>query len=147
MMDGEKRLIYTGKIAYQNVRKALCDFFDGTAIPTPAATTFVRKLRGSEDFWKQCRGKGVFCVVGPGDPEFEAVARKHRRDKFRFWTCGDDCEEEFAKEGGIWIIHHKRDAAIKTGGMEELRGVLDRVIDGGAVFTPMEKLLQPEESL
>jgi hypothetical protein len=149
MIDGANHFTYKGKVAYQNVRKAVSDFFTGKVTPTPSPTaaTFVRKLRNNDDFRAQCKGKGIFCVVGPGGPQFEAIARKYRHDKFRFWVCDDSCEEEFAKKGGFWILHHRREAVIQAESIDALGGILDRVIDGGAVFTPMQKVVQPEQNL
>jgi hypothetical protein len=124
-----------------------CDIGENKITPTPVPEKkmYVRNVTNVADFNQVCKGKGVFCVVGSAEEAaLEDVARKYRNDKkFMFWMCAEQCSMDFARVG-IWILHHRRDAAIRLEGLGGIERTLDRVLDGGAQFTPIEKLTQRE---
>jgi hypothetical protein len=146
LFDGDASLTYTGETAFRAVRSTVQKFFAGEITPTPVPKkkTYVRNVTSVADFNAVCKGKGVFCVVGSVDQaRLEHVAFRYRNDKFKFWRCGEGCPLDFANEG-LWILHHRRDTAIRLEGLRGVEATLDRVIDGGAQFTPIEKLTQRE---
>jgi thiol-disulfide isomerase/thioredoxin len=146
LFDGDKSYTYKGKISFPAVRSTIQKFFAGEITPTPVPEkkTYVKNVTSVGDFNAACKGKGVFCVVASADPAtLENVAFKYRNDKFTFWICGEKCALDFAKEG-VWVFHHRRDAAIRLEGLDGLSGTLDRVIDRGAQLTPVEKLTRTE---
>jgi thiol-disulfide isomerase/thioredoxin len=148
MINGPKRLTYRGKIAFPEVQKAIARFFevDITETPTPAPTGTPlpppRHLTDIEEYQRVCKGKGVFCVVFGAEeiPErLAAVAQKYKRDPVRFYACGERCPLDYARKG-VWIMHHKREAAVWLETDEGLEGSLDRVLDGGATFKSLSAL-------
>jgi thiol-disulfide isomerase/thioredoxin len=147
MVDGEKRITYGGKVAFYEVHQTIKKFFEGEVTPTPKPTPRPIKKIGEQltdiaVFNKECKGKGVFCVVEGANEvpaRLEAVAQMYRRDKFRFFACGEKCPIEYAKKG-VWIFHPKKESAIYLESTEGIEGTLDRVIDGGAPFKPLSEL-------
>lgn len=152
MVDGNKSAAYNGKNAFGLIRKAIDDFFNGIMPPTPTPRptpppVVVDALESSEEFDKHCRGKSVFCVLEGAEAaseEFRSAAKKYRHDPFRFYTCGSKCPLEFAKSGA-WIIHHRRNAAVRLENANELGAALDRVLDGGARFEEVDGFAQGGE--
>ena len=151
MINGEKKMVYSGKNKFNLITEAIDGFMSGTLEPTPTPTPappakLVYDLESEEEMQKECKGKGVFCVVVGGEvtKEFEDIAKKYKHDHFKFYVCGEKCPIEYAKKG-VWVLHHKRDAGIKVEDLGALGGTLDRVVDGGAKFDLMSKLTQPEE--
>jgi hypothetical protein len=99
-------------------------------------------LTDIEEFKRVCKGNGVFCVVMGADEipaRLEAVARKYKKDRVRFNACGERCPLDYARKG-VWIMHHKREAAVWLETDEGLEGTLDRVLDGGAIFKALSAL-------
>ena len=153
LIDGEKKMVYSGRNKFNAIRETIDGFMDGTieVTPTPTPTPLpklVYELDDAEEMEKACTGKGVFCVFAGADEatkEFEEVAKKYRHDHFRFYVCGPECPVEYARKG-IWVRHHKREnMAIKVESLDALGSTLDRVVDGGAKFEPISKLTQTDE--
>ena len=146
MIDKEIKMVYNGKNKFALIRKGINDFFEGKLRPTPTPEPtplpkLIHQLESAEEIQNECKGKGVFCVIEGGEKPsraFEAAAQKYRHDRFRFYTCGEKCPLEYAKKG-ILILHHRRDAAIRSL-EDELHANLDRVLDGGARFLPMAQV-------
>ena len=152
MIEGEKKMVYEGQDKFDLINESIYNFFEGLIVPTPKPTAtapvkLIHELLDMNQLDSECKGKGVFCVVvageKPGD-ELEAIARKYRHDHFRFYMCGEKCPVKYAKEG-IWILHHRRNAAIKVSDESSLSSVLDRVADGGAKFESMSTLTNQSE--
>lgn len=151
MIEGEKKMVYSGKVKFGLIKTAIKNFFSGTLTPAPtpqptAAPQLIHDFVDIGDIDKYCKGKGVFCVLkgaGISDEKFEAAARKYRHDRFRFYTCGEQSPLTYPKKG-LWILHHRRDAAIKVTDEKLINANLDRVIDGGARFEPLEDLIGGE---
>ena len=152
MIEKDVKMAYGGKNKFSMIKQAINDFFEGKLRPTPTPEPtpppkLIYDMEGQDELEKECKGKGLFCVIEGGDgpsEAFEAVAKKYRHDHFKFYTCGAKCPLHFAKQG-VWILHHRRDAAIKLSGSDEIGSSLDRVIDGGAKFTPMSQLAQAQD--
>ncbi|OHS96000.1 Thioredoxin family protein [Tritrichomonas foetus] len=153
MINGEHKFVYNNKNRFQLIRKTIIDFFEGvipdSPKPTPAPV-LIDNLESQEDFENQCKGKGLFCVVQKGEEptsEFNNAAKKYRHDHFKFFLCKpENCPFDFLKES-VWIFHHRREAGIRVDNLETLGSTLDRVIDGGARFVPLEKLKTEAEEL
>jgi thiol-disulfide isomerase/thioredoxin len=155
MIDADKRLTYKGKVGFLEVQKTIKEFFGGnftetpTPTPTPTRTPRLqtRNLTNAEEFNRTCKGNGVFCVVMGADevsPRLEAVAQKYKKDRVRFYACGKHCPLDYARKG-VWIMHHKREAAIWLETDDGLESALDRVFDGGAYFKPLSALTSNSE--
>ena len=149
MIDGNTKVVYPGKNKYSDITKIANDFFNGIIPKTPTPTpppVYVHTLQSQDEFDQQCKGKGLFCVVERAEEpskEFEEIAKKYRNDHFKFFICGEKCPFDYLQDN-VWIYHHRRDAAIKVTNSTVLGATLDRVIDGGARFQPIEKLLKPD---
>jgi thioredoxin 2 len=149
-VDGERRVAYEGPIAYQALRESIMQFFGGAITPTPAPTPtprpLVRRLVSVDDFNEECKGKRRFCVIHGAQEiggEFLEAAKRYGTDPLNFFVCGADCPLEFAKSG-LWVIHHRRDAAVKFDGIDEIDLHLQRVIDASVVFQPLARLVGSE---
>ncbi|KAH0785204.1 Thioredoxin family protein [Histomonas meleagridis] len=155
MIDGDNQVVYEGRNKFDQIKKTIRDFFNGimptpkpTPVPTPAPL-LVHNLTSIEVFNSNCKGKRIFCVLEGSDlasEEFTNASKKYRHDPFRFYICGKNCPIEFAKEN-TWILHHKRDAAIKITEKGTLESFLDHVLDGGAKFELIDKLKQTSSEL
>lgn len=152
MIDGNKSIVYEGKNNFGLIRKAVDNFFNGImpspkpSKPTPTPIV-INALNSSDEFDKYCKGKSVFCVLEGSENTtslFKSAAKKYRHDPFKFYTCGKECPFEFAKKN-TWIFHHKRNSVVKIEDVAELGTNLDRVLDGGAKFEPIEKFTQNKE--
>jgi hypothetical protein len=152
MIDGEDKMVYEGKTAFPDVLKAVRTYLGGGPKPTPKiviqrkpqSNVLVHNLTVVTEFNHACKGQGTFCVVQGGEKasgEFEKIAEQYRKERTKFYICGSDCPVEYAR-AGIWILHHKREAAIRLESCDELQADLDRALDGRGVFVPMSKLLE-----
>lgn len=149
MIEKDVKMVYNGKNKFGLIQKAIVDFFDGklrptrTPEPTPPPRLLYEILQ-EDEVQRECKGKGVFCVIQGGEKPakaFEAAAQKYRNDHFRFYTCGEKCPLEYAKKGVV-ILHHRRNAGIRLSLEDEIDANLDRVLDGGARFVPMEQVME-----
>lgn len=168
LINGKNRYVYNGKNRFQLIRKSIIDFFEGVLEDTvktakkstkPAAPAILmNNLTSIDTFNAECKGKGRFCVVQAGGSNiantvFDEASKKYKHDHFMFFLCpSGTCPFDFvsnsplneAKDPKVWIFHHKRDAAIIVDDMSVLGSTLDRVIDGGARFLPLDKLKEQE---
>lgn len=142
MINNETSYVYSGKNSYSLIRKTIIDFFAGKIKrpqPKTPVPVSILKMESIEEFNNACKGHGNFCVLlgEKSDAQYQTIARKYRNDPFKFYECDEKCPFEFSK-GAIHIFHHRRDAAIKVQTLVDLPTNLDRVIDGGARFTPID---------
>ncbi|KAH0791393.1 Thioredoxin family protein [Histomonas meleagridis] len=156
MINGDKQILYEGRNKYDLIKKTVKDFFNGimpSPKPTPKPTpvpVLIHNLTNIDEFNSHCKGKRIFCVIEGSDvpsEEFKSASKKYRHDPFMFYECGENCPLDFINDN-IWILHHKRDAAIKVTDKSTIGSFLDRVLDGGAKFELLERLFkQPAPEL
>lgn len=167
LINGKKRYVYNGKNRFQLIRKTIIDFFEGVlddsanhAKKDAKQVILMNNLTSIDTFNSDCKGKGRFCVVQGGGSDiansvFDEASKKYRYDHFMFFLCPKEkCPLDFVyntplndNNPKVWIFHHKRDAAIVVDDISVLGSTLDRVIDGGARFLPLDKLKKQEEEL
>lgn len=171
MINGQNRYVYNGKNRFQLIRKSVIDFFEGVLentpqtskknVKPPAPAILMNNLTSIEVFNTECKGKGRFCVIQAGGSDkasnaFDEASKKYKHDHFKFFLCPTgECPFDFISKKSssdekilpkVWIFHHRRDAAIIVDDINVLGATLDRVIDGGARFTPLEKLKEQESA-
>lgn len=167
LINGQHRYVYNGKNRFQLIRKSIIDFFEGVLEDTPkvakkstkppAPAVLMNNLTSIDTFNTDCKGKGRFCVVQAGGSDiantiFDEASKKYKHDHFMFFLCPKEtCPFDFVyntplneNAPKVWIFHHKREAAIVVDNIKVLGSTLDRVIDGGARFIPLDKLKEQE---
>ena len=138
MINGNVSREYTGKSNYSILRKTLVDFYNGKmpkepvrAKPTPAPV-IIGNITSMESFNEKCKGHSTFCVVQKiqqADETFKELAKRFRRDPFKFVICGDKCPLKIPD--GVSVFHKSRPQFFTTT-IDQLAGELDRIIDGTA---------------
>jgi hypothetical protein len=154
MIDGSKRWTYSGPMVFVDVESAITRFFAGEITPTPVPTPRpvewrARLLTEMETFDRECRGRGVYCVLQGAEEvslELEELAQGYSKDRFGFFACGAQCPLAYARNG-VWVFHPKREEVIFVDTLWGVSATLDRVLDGAATFTPLANFKEnPTES-
>lgn len=128
--------VYEGPLTYAAVKEAM-ENFEKNPKANAMTQSLVSDVTEQEQFEKVCRNTGKICVfeAGQNNTQFEDVAKTNHHGPFRFFRCIEKCPFNGMKN--YVIFHGKRDNVINIESLEDLPGVLDRIIDGGAKWSAM----------
>jgi thiol-disulfide isomerase/thioredoxin len=147
LVDGENRVPYAGAVKFAAIRQAVKEFIAGTyrQPPTPRPTRPPKMVHAlSQQEFEGCKGKGKFCVIaalGIAEDGLERVAQRYRKDPFKFYVVTSDGPLSFL-DGGIWVLHHRKELAISVDGIKDLPSALQRVIDGSVQWGTIPQVAQ-----
>jgi hypothetical protein len=131
--NGSNTIRYRGEMKEADLQDAVDNFLNGTLTMNDTSFDDEGFYRFSE-FEDQCRGRD-FCVLYTGDKlsdEYRRVRNMCRRHPMKFFYGDKDWPFKSFSPGKYFVWNPRRKGIIEVAEVEQLAGVIDRVIDGGA---------------
>lgn len=131
-------IAHEGPLKFRYIRESLGAFLEGRDSHSPVPGEFYVNTQFPEvcyDYSVSC----VLCYENFIDTSLEDIRNQFRNDKFRFFIGMDNFPFENPKRGQFFIYNAKKQAIIVENDQSKLPALLDRVIDGGAKWTPLKK--------
>lgn len=128
---------HEGPLKLRYVKESIRAFFEARESRAPMHADFYVNTELPE----VCYDYSVSCVFSYDnyvDPKVDQVRIQFKNDPFRFFVGTDPLPFPGLKPGDFVVFNAKKMSIIKVSDVADLAPALDRVIDGGAKWTPLK---------
>jgi hypothetical protein len=120
------------------LKESAAAFLEGRESRAPVHSEFYVNT----EFPEICYDYSVSCVFSYDnvvEPKLEETRVQFKNDPFRFFVGTDPLPFPGIRQGDFVVFNAKKMAIINVKDVAQLAGTLDRVLDGGAKWTPLAK--------
>jgi len=129
---------HEGDFSYRYIKESVLSFLKGKESKSPVSSDY----HINAEFPEVCYDYSISCVLSYDnfvDPKLDLIKANFKNNPFRFFVGIEQFPIEGAERGDYVIFNAKKPGIIIVKDIAKLTTTLDRVLDGGAKFSPLPK--------